>query len=176
MTSNKSLWVALIVVALIAIIGIQFPKATEVIRNNVVGSVTGDTLTTRSWTVNGVRHEYLRTGLNKATTTPCAILSPSATSSYLMTGVTVTTATSTDSTVWTAARALSPYATTTQLGQATLAAGTIGAVAVNASTTVAFNGAGILAPNTFIVWGVQGTTPGSTANLNGFCEAEFIVF
>lgn len=138
-----------------------------------LGSITGPDITSPYLAINGVRSEYRRSALI-ASTTPCALQSPNATSSYAFTSVQVTTASST-ATTWTAARALTAFATTTQLGQFSLSSAVLGSMYIDASSTLAVDGGGILPPNTWIVWGVAGTAIADTTKLNGVCQAEFLV-
>lgn len=169
--SKKILKAVAVVVAIIAIAGAyKFPQQIA----QSLGATPSAEYAGPFWSVGGVQHWYSRVKMVNSTTTPCAIKSPNATSSYVFTSVQVTTASST-ATTWTAARALTPYATTTALGSFSLSSGVLGSMVVNASTTTAVDGAGILPPNTYVVWGMAGV--GSTydaTKLNGFCSAEFV--
>lgn len=122
-----------------------------------------------------IERRAARVALNTATTTPCAIQSPSATSTLVHASLSITTATST-ATTWTVAKATTAYATTTSLGSSiALASGKFGTM--TASTT--FNGLAddtqIIAPNNYIVWGVAGIGNLTSDKLLGTCQAEFIV-
>ncbi len=120
--------------------------------------------------VNGIYKWYQKQAITLSTTTPCAIKSPAATSTLAFSAINITTGSST-ATTWTVANATSPYATTTLLFPAfSLGSGAQGALIATASSSP--NTPTILAPNTWIVWGVAGfTNPGTV--LRGTCQAQF---
>lgn len=144
-----------------------------------LGSLTGPDIQSPYLNVNSVRHEYRGMNLTLATTTPCALQSPSATSTLVHASLAVTTASST-ATTWTIAKASTAYATTTRLGTFSLGSGALGTM-VASSTQTSVSGdtktvddVSVVAPNTFIVWSKAGDTPAGTG-LGGVCRAEFIV-
>ena len=116
--------------------------------------------------------------LHTATTTPCAIAAPLGTSTLAFSNAIVTTSTSTQ-TVWTVAKASSPYATTTPLvGNYTLSSGVQGSMPYFASSTVATvdpNNVFYSSTSTpqYVVWGVAGVTPADPTLLAGRCQASF---
>ena len=107
----------------------------------------------------------------KATTTPCAIKSPNATSTLLLGSVDFSTSSTTATTV-SIAKATTAFATTTNIGTLTLAAnerGTwFGGVASSSATNVVFP------PNNYFVVGMQGGVGGLNFSPVGTCQALFI--
>lgn len=144
----------------------------------MVGSVTGDTSYFPCETHNGVQSCFARAALKTATTTVCAIKSPTSTSTLATAGVRIGTASSTIS-IWDIARATSAFATTTAIGTTyTIAANA--AADIVSSTSPAGGSAAVFPPNTYLVVGVRNTiTPGDTAgtgsNTAGYCSAKFDV-
>src|SRR5574343_1230466 len=123
--------------------------------SSTLGSLSSTEIYSPYVNFGGVQHEYREKDLATATTTPCALQSPSATSSLLHASLKITTGTST-ATTWTVARATTPYATTTAFQSFSLGSGANGYMMVGtASTTI--DGLGIIPPNQYIVWGVAGT-------------------
>lgn len=146
-------------------------------REPTLGALAGPDIPSPYISWGGATTYRQRAALNTATTTPCAIQAPSSTSTLAWTSLQITTPTTTQ-TVWTAAKANTPYATTTaQRGTITLASGAVGSMLVMASTTlVAIDNVHTLAPNQYIVWGVQGIDKiADSSKLNGYCQAEFHV-
>ena len=141
-----------------------------------VGALTGPDIPYPYISVGGVATYFSRGALQTATTTPCAIATPPATSTLMYSGVNITTATST-ATTWTVAWSTSPYlGSTTPLAAAfSLASGAQGSFDVVASSTAtaANSVGGILPPNSYLVWTVAGTRPADSTKLNGTCQAEF---
>lgn len=168
----KNFSLGVLAIAILAVVGFTLKPQASLPRPEVAFGGTTPDVSSPYFAVNNVSHWYAR-GVLQASTTPCAIQSPNATTSYAFTSLQVTTASST-ATTWTASRATTAFATTTQLAQFSLGSGALGSMIVNASTTVAIDGAGILPPNTWIVWGVAGTAIGDSTKLNGSCQAEFI--
>jgi hypothetical protein len=112
---------------------------------------------------NGITFTPTRKTLTSATTTPCAILSPSSTSTIESVVFNITTATSTTG-VFTLATSTTPYATTSLIATFTVTSG--------AQATLNWDGGNnnaLVAPNTYIVFGVQGVPYGFT--YGGTCSA-----
>lgn len=110
--------------------------------------------------------------LTQATTTPCAIKSPSATSTLVRGSFQLNTlATTTGPVIITLAKANTGFATTTSLGFVTVQAGKQG------EATATTTGAHIFSPNTFFVVGAQGSVGvpagAGTFSLSGSCQASF---
>lgn len=140
-----------------------------------VGSATGPDLYSPYFNVNGVRRWFTRTALTKATTTPCAIKSPAATSTLFFADLQVTTSTST-ATTWTLAKAANAFATTTRFNVYSLSSGVVGTM-IGTSTptgvTAIVDDVNVIAPSQWIVWGVAGTAIADGTKLNGSCQAIF---
>lgn len=136
------------------------------------GAVGGNTIQAESIVVNGVEtFQYIRS-LYAATTTVCAIKSPSATSTLAGGGIRMTTSSTTASTL-TIARAATAYATTTTiLSQAVAAGAQISVPFASTSPSNTYTDR-VFAPGTFLVVGMQGGI-GSFSPV-GSCSALFQV-
>lgn len=167
MKSKITLGVALVAVV-IATLGLIFPKVQV-----PLGSVVGPELLSPFFSVNEVRHEYRRAALVKATTTPCAVKAPNATSTLLSASVQIRTSTTT-ATTWHLAEATTAFATTTNIAIFSLGSGDQGTLANVASTTAA-DGLSVISPNNYVVWGVAGIGNLTSDKLLGTCQAEFLV-
>ncbi len=168
---SKSLKAVAVVVAIIAIGGAyMFPQVQK-----MVGAIPGSDLQS-DITIGNTPFRAIRQKLVLATTTPCAIKSPSATSTLLSAGVSVTVASST-ATVWTIAKAANQYATTTRLAVFSLGSATQGTMVATSSylgAVPAVDDLQVVAPNSFIVISKAGDTPAGTG-LGGTCSAMFQV-
>ena len=125
---------------------------------------------------NGLTTYKIRRPLTLASTTPCAIQSPYATSTRKSWAVQVTTATATDVTTWTFATSTTAFATTSVYGTFSLAAGTQGSMVASTTATTTgkrTNDVDVVKPNTWFVVGMAGTVPAGTTNLQGTCSAVF---
>lgn len=174
---NKNLLIGGVILIVLAL-GVIFPRGNSVV-NQIVGGAggTGPDSSSPYISNNGQYTFYARQALVTATTTPCAIASPSSTSTLLHASLQLTKGTTTDTTIWTLAKAATKFATTTKYGAWTLSGGLRGSfvattTTANVSPTVD-DALQVIAPNQFIVWGVAGTIPGDTTNLTGTCQAEF---
>ena len=127
---------------------------------------------------DGIQQCFKRIALGTATTTPCNIQSPGATSTLTRTSLKVTTASST-ATTWAVAKAASPNATTTPLRADTaLASGVLGTITYVGTSTTGIADPAVFEPNQWLVWSVAGMVSplaGDTAKLNGICQATFEV-
>ena len=176
---NKSFTVSLIVIiAVIAISGLFFPKGREVVQN-VLGSVPSPELVSTYFSVNEVVHEYRHVNWNGATSTPCSVVSPSSTSTLVHASFQVNKSTTT-AVILTLATSTQMNATTSLLvPPITLGSGAKGTVVYSGTTTGSVLGAitlaDVLAPNTFLTWGFEGTLGFSSTAFRGTCNAEFIV-
>lgn len=160
------------ILVIIAIIGAyMFPKGNTIVER-VVGAVTGPD-TYFDYVANNDLQKFGQTRtLTTATTTVCAIKSPTATSTLTFGGVKFIVSSTTASTV-TIAKATTAYATTTAIGGGALGAGAQGTF--NATTTTAadtsLDGAMVFAPSTYFVVGMAGNV--GTFSPTGSCSAEF---
>lgn len=167
----KTQWVALIAVAIIAIGGYFFPMLST-----PFGSVQSSTdITTTNFTTissaNGISNggifttAFRTTALTQATTTPCAIASPNATSSLTSMALFLSVSSTTASIV-TFATSTTAFATTSLVMTQSVGA--------NAQANLVWNGGAnnsVVSPNTFVVVGMAGGT--GTFTPSGVCEATF---
>ncbi len=121
--------------------------------------------------VGGITTTYVHAIPTAATTTPCALFSPAATSTLLSAQLTLTVASGTVATTVTLAKGTTAFATTTPLAPDT-------AVAAGAQTTVIasstlISSTRIFAPNTPVVFGIAGGSGGVSSPV-GICDATFI--
>ncbi len=172
MKSNSKVWAVLIVIAIIAISGNFLPKGNTIVER-LAGARPGPDTDSQCTTQNGLQTCQTRRPLTLATTTPCAIKSPSATSTLVESGVIITTASST-ATTWVMAKATTPFATTTYLDLFSLSSGVQGALQSSATTT-GIDIKQTFAPNTWFVVSKSGDTPAGVL-LAGQCSATFQVF
>lgn len=168
---KKLLKLSLVAVVVIAIGGAYvFPQI-----KGSFGALAGPDIQSPYLSVDGLVHEYRRVGLSLATTTPCAVLSPSATSTLIHTSVEVRVASST-ATVWSASKATTAFATTTSLLEFSLGSGAKGTMFLNATST-AVDSKFVFGPNEYLVWGLEGIADLDLTSdkLLGTCQAEFVV-
>lgn len=145
-------------------------------RGETLGALAGPDINSTYLRWGGVATYRTSAALNTATTTPCALQSPAATSTLVRAALQINVGTTTQ-TLWTVAKAATPYATTTSLNDSliTLASGAQGTMLHLASTTdIGINGVDTIAPNQYIVWGVAGTAIADSSKLTGTCQAEFV--
>jgi len=159
------------VFALIAVVEHNAVQAPQTVKVGAAGAI--DSVNYHCWA--GVCQYYAATSLKTATTTPCAIQSPAATSTLEFVGVRLDVS-STTATTWDIARATTAFATTTTFGTAALAVAGNAQSYMTGTTTAP---TAILPPNTWIVVGQrQGITAGDTAGTgfvpSGQCSAKFI--
>ena len=139
-----------------------------------LGAMPGPVITSPCLTINGVNTCYKSLGLARGTSTPCAIKSPSATSTLMVGSISFTTATTIASFIE-IGRATNPTATTTKIGDSfTIAAnGTATMIASSSGSSVANEAATKFPPNTYFVV-KMGLGTGLTANPVGKCQAVFV--
>lgn len=201
MTSElKKIWVALVVVAIIAIGGYNFPSVkksfgtisstdvtatryTQLLVDNGImvtangiyiasgGLVWGSSgaLTDTTVVVNGVTTTYSHSIMTAATTTPCSIASPAATTTLAFPATVNFTNSASYANDYQLGKATTAFATTTNLGKITIAANALGTL-VATSTSLTDN---IIAPNSFINLRVSTSTASATFAPTGTCTAVF---
>lgn len=172
--NKKLIGIALVAILVIAV-GVKLLPTK--VQERIVGAVASPELQSPYFTVDGVKHEYRSSPIRTATTTPCAFRSPTATSTLLSASLQVKVASST-ATVWTVAKANSPYATTTAINSFTLASALQGTFVQMGTTSPGAADASVstIAPNTYIVWGLAGIGSSyDSTKLTGQCVAEFLV-
>lgn len=164
--------------AILALVGLAFVQANKQIQVTVqpqqsanVAAVSGPDTYFPYVANNDLQKFGSRAGFAQATTTVCAIISPAATSTLVF-GSAKFASLSTSAALVTMAKAATPYATTTLLNIASIAAGLQGTVLATTTWAGGLDPATVFAPNTYLVVGVQGAgTPFSPV---GSCEAEFV--
>lgn len=139
-----------------------------------LGAVSSPDVQSPYLTFGGLRRWAGKTdSLVQATTTVCAIQSPTSTSTLVEASVRLSVSSTTATTV-TLAKASTPFATTSRLAFGSIAANSQGTIAVTGTTT----GTGItsatdalttFAPNTYFVVGIQGGI--GTFSPTGICQA-----
>lgn len=167
---NKKLVIG-VLVGLLALTGlVVFLTKDEV---KPLGVNSGPQSDFPSFTVNGLEIFYNRIPLRQATTTVCAIKSPTATSTLIFGSITMTTST-TSASVIDLAKATTPYATTTRLNaKYSLGAGKQATITASTTdSTVALSA--IFAPNTYFVVNMVGGA-GKAVSPVGTCVANFLV-
>lgn len=162
---NKLIGGIAVLALVVAIVAISRPAqiSQKTIQS---GAVASPDIISPYFSFGGLKHWAGRTdSMTQATTTVCAIQSPAATSTLAWASV-LFKVSSTTASIVTLATSTSPYATTTLL-----IANNIGA---NAQGYVNFHGssANVLAPNTWVVVGMQGGT--GTFSPTGTCQVEFM--
>lgn len=165
-------------IALVALTGFVLGGGRIVIRETAerLGALAGPDIASPFLKWGGLETWRGSMALNTATTTPCAIQAPSATSTLDFSSLTIQTASST-ATTWTVAKATTAFATTTPLrNNISLGSGAQGTMLHIASTTaVAIDSVDVFGPNEWLVWSVAGTAVADTTKLNGICKASFHV-
>ena len=139
-----------------------------------VGAVSSPDIAAPWFSYGGVRHWAGHSDtLVSATTTVCAIQSPTATSTLVRASINFKIGTTTASTI-DIAKATTAFATTTIIGGGALAANAQGTF--NATTTPAtgtsLDGPMVFAPSTYVVFGMEGGT--GTFSPTGTCQAEWV--
>lgn len=164
--------VALVVVLLALVAGGSFYAGTQTVATPASGAISGPDISSTYISVNGVQTYSYKLTFGKATTTPCSIQSPAATSTIVDANFQINTGTSTAATI-DLGTGTTRYATTTNL----IAAKSIASGASGNSNWVSAGGTAednIMAPNTWVIVktagaGLSGYTYGGT------CSAQFRV-
>lgn len=177
MNTLKTVIVAAVVALGVLFGGGLFTGDNAPLESKPIGALTGPEIASPYLAWGGVYHYAAATALTNATTTPCAIQSPAATSTLSESMIKITIASST-ATTWTLAKSLTPYATTTVLiPNTTLGSGVQGVMGFFGTSTPAGgtpipDPTYVFSPNTYLVWSVAGVNPSGTG-LSGVCQAEF---
>ncbi len=152
---------------ILGVIALNKVVPTQVVTQPQAGSVTGPDAYYDYFNTNGTYTYYRTVPLIAATTTPCVIKSPNATTTLDRFVFNVTTATSSAATL-TLATSTVPNATTSLIASLSLSAGAQGtpnwAPGVNN---------GLVAPNTYVSMGASGVSQGGYT-FGGSCNAVFI--
>lgn len=180
---KENLALVLAAVAIGGVIALSLFNAPEPapIQSPPLGATPGTDVDSECTSQNGVITCKKIVALTTATTTPCSIKSPAATSTLVRAMVRLKTGTTTDNTVWTFAKSNTQYATTTNLvPNITLAATNVGVLGFFGTSTPVGGTAipdptYVFAPNRYVVVGVAATSPAGSTNLTGVCSATFEV-
>lgn len=177
------------ILALLAIVlGVAYrPGTTTVVDSNgqvrevPLGATPGADRYNDQECTQGFCHYYYHRAMTRATSTPCAFLSPNATSTLVRFTANISSSTAVTATTYTLATSTTQYATTslisffgaagTLAGTTTIASAAQGALVWSSSP----NQVGLISPNTYLVLGVQGGTGnfGTAAQVGGVCNATF---
>lgn len=175
------MWSAVVVVAIIAIIGLFAPHSTQTIVEAPAPTLSATPISTNYSAVGiGINDRYVvqtarRLPLTTGTTTPCAIQSPSATSTLEWTDADITTATSTAIT-WTIATSTTAFATSSVLTQFTPVTSSLYTLVWYPTTTsgaLLATSTGLLPPSSWVVFGASGIVGTGGLVTSGSCQAVF---
>ena len=169
--NNKNIAVGVMALFLVAfaLVGIKFLPTVST--PNVFAGVSSPDVPSPYFSFGGVRlWAGMTQTLAQATTTVCAIQSPSATSSLQSAGIRFDTSSTTASIV-TIAKATTQYATTTSLGVCNLLANTQATCIASTTPTTSQDPIQVFAPNTWLVVGMAGGT--GTFSPAGNCHATW---
>lgn len=174
--SLKALVISAILVALAGFGAVSLIKAPA---SPTLGGASSPSVINGCTEINGVTQCYSRVALRTATTTPCAIKSPAATSTLVLGSARLTVSSST-ATVWTLAKSTTAFATTTSLGDSAVGASAQAGILATTTPVTDLNDKVVFGPNTYLVLGAAaGITAGDTAGTGfvpaGTCTAEFVV-
>ncbi len=177
--SNK-LKIALAVAIVIAIGGSYYFPRVQTAVQNVVGSVTGPDDSFQCKISNGLETCGTRVALTTATSTPCWIKAPNATSTLLSAKLQLTVGSST-ATTWRAAVATSSssFESATKIGSWSLGSGAVASffASTTEATVIGNDDTGIvISPNQYIGWKYTGSAVGDASKFTGFCSAKFEKF
>ena len=165
-----------IAVAASLIVGLTIARPVNTVVERVtdgkLGAVSSPVIQSPYFSFGGVTEWASHTdGAIAATTTPCALQSPAATSTIQFGSFRVAS-TSASATYIEFGKSTTPYATTTSLGILTLGAGAQGTlVASTTANWASLDGSAVFSPNTYFVAKVAGA--GNT-QLNGTCNAVWV--
>lgn len=165
---NTLLSIGVCVALILGVVGVVKHSTPTVVTQSNVGSATSPDISSPYISFGGLPLWAARLSLNTATSTPCSIQSPASTSTLETAGIQFTTGGGAAVTVR-LATSTSAYATTTSVTTFTLPSGAQGSF-VQIPATLA---ASLIAPNTFLVWGIEGTSTFNGSAFLGTCEAQF---
>ena len=125
----------------------------------------------------GLQEDFRSIAMTTATSTPCAFLSPAATSSLNYFSAVVSSSTAVTSTTYVLATSTTQYATSSLITRfGTAATGALPASAQGTFTWGIGDTNNVVNPSTYVVLGVQGGTGnfGTAAQVGGTCKAMFV--
>lgn len=167
---NKNiLIISVAILAVVGILGFSLGRMTAPTQTKIAQQfgATSPDIASPYMSVGGIRDWYAHTeALTQATTTVCALQSPSATSTLTRADITFVVSSTTASTI-TIAKASSAFATTTLLGTTAIVANGYGTAI--ASTTQ--DSTSIFSPNQWVVVGMAGGQ--GNFSPTGICQASW---
>ena len=181
---NKQLLVSLGLLAVVAVVGVVYPRPlpTQVIKETIekLGAFSGTSFLTESLSFNGIEHLYPqgRISMVAATTTPCVFF-PKASSTLVFATADFDISSTTQTTIATWGKGAGNYSTaTTPYVSLTLTDGLKGRLTVVASSTgdTTIMEKFIFGPTDRLVLGFAGGQHPTTGRPTGTCQAEFIGF
>ena len=176
--TTKNITISALVALVVAFgVGFAFPNTVQTVIKEVsptVGAFASPDSPSPYFSFGQLRRWNEKRAFLTGTTTVCAIKSPVSTSSLDLkaTGARFDVSSTTASVV-TIAKATTPFATTTLIGnQYSIGANVQATILASTTATQQVAGVDVLAPNTYIVFGMQGGT--GTFSPSGTCQASFI--
>lgn len=152
---------------LVGVVALNSAVPTQVVDNEPkAGAITGPDSYNDYYNFNGQVYYPRVVALSRATTTPCVVKSPSATTTILRIAFNVTTPTSSAATLTIATSTLSS-ATTSLIAVLSLAAGAQGTPHWDPG-----NNNALVAPNTYVTIGASGVSQGGYT-FGGSCSVMF---
>lgn len=159
-----------VVLGLLLVVG-AFVAVQLTSQEQPLEGAAGPTRTFPCESTNGVTRCFTQKVLTTATTTVCAIKSPTATSTLVSGGIKLNVSSTTASTV-TVAKATTAFATTTLINSVSVSANAQAAIEAASTTESALVQTNrTFAPNTWLVFGMAGGT--GTFSPSGSCNGTF---
>lgn len=174
MDNLGKVWLSVLTIAVLVVGWVALNASPTNIFNEDgnLGALSSPDINSPYISYGSVRHWAGHTeSLKQATTTICALQSPTGTSTLTYASLRLTNS-STTATVTTMAKAATAYATTTYLESGSAAANGLMFLALPATTTSAGMAKQIFGPSEYLVFGMQGGV--GTFSPSGVCEATWV--
>ena len=165
-----SLWGAVVVVAIIAVLGLFSPNAQP--NKQIVGAV--NPYSTNYTAIGlGIQDSYVVTSAQRdsmvaSSNIPCSFLTPNATTSLVFASIKLNQGTIATTTKFVLATAATASATTTVLYTSSQITANTGLEYATGSAMT------VLSPNTYVNVGVISSSSAALSTIGGSCEAQFI--
>lgn len=176
--NNKIVATIAVIALLVGGIALFRGPSTQVIKETIkeIGAMPGNEIQGPEFVVGGISRFSTSKGLAKATTTPCVITAPSATSTLESAGIRFASSSISASIVTIAKAAKNTYATTTLINRVNVAAGIQGTIMASTTINTDVGGTGVdpllvFAPFANLVISMEGAD--STFSPSGVCHATF---
>lgn len=178
MSNKKLIIVAVVIIAVSVFVSYLIVPGVKTVVNTVTETLggSGGDFQTNWYRFGGVEHVASFMTMKTATTTPCRIQGPSATSTLIFSTVDFKSSTGTGAVILDFAKttnALS-YASTTKIGSTYLLTNSTGVTIIGSSTPTASD-VTLFNPNDWLVVKVASTEGVAGYAPSGTCRAEFIV-